>query len=148
MVEYPGYGLYKGKCSSETILKDSEIIIEYLINEIKIPSQNILLLGRSVGTGPATHIASKYDVGGLILVAGYTSLKKLVGDHFGKLAKWMIAERFENITKIETVKCPTLFIHGEMDELISYQHSIELKKRLKEDVYSELYLSKLMTHNK
>ena len=148
MIEYPGYGLYKGKCSSDQILKDSETVLDYLLFEVKINPHNIILLGRSVGTGPATHLASKYEVGGLVLVAGYTSLKKLVGDHFGKVAKWMIAERFENINKMENVKCPTLFIHGEADELISYSHSVELRNRMKEGVYTELYLSKIMTHNK
>lgn len=148
LVEYPGYGLYKGKCNSETILKDSETVINYLIKDLAIPEKHIIPIGRSVGTGPATHVASKYDMGGLILVSPYTSLKKLVGDHFGKLAKWMIAERFQNIEKIANVNCPTILIHGDMDELISSNHSFELQKKIKDGVYSEVYISKTMTHNK
>ena len=148
MVEYPGYGIYKGKCSSENILKDSEIVLEFLNHEINVPLKNILLFGRSVGTGPATHLASKYDIGGLILVSPYTSLKRLVGDHYGRLAGWLIAERFENIKQMENVKCPTLFIHGEKDELIPVRHSLELQQKLKEGVFSEVYTSKDMTHNK
>jgi pimeloyl-ACP methyl ester carboxylesterase len=148
LVEYPGYGLYKGKCCSDNILNDSEIVLEFLVHEVNIPLKNIILFGRSVGTGPATHLAAKYDVGGLILVSPYTSMKKLVGDHFGRLAKWCIAERFENIKEIEFVKCPTFFIHGEKDELIPVKHSIELQQKIKEGVFSELYTSKEMTHNK
>ena len=148
LVEYPGYGLYKGKCTSEAILRDSETVIKYLLEDLSVPEKNIILIGRSVGTGPATHLASKVEVGGLVLVSPYTSLKKLVGDHFGKVAGWMIAERFENIAKIGSVSCPTILIHGELDELISLNHSIELKKKIKDDVYSELYISKTMTHNK
>lgn len=147
-MEYPGYGLYKGKCCSENILKDSEIVMEFLINEMNIPLKNILLFGRSVGTGPATHLAAKYEVGALILVSPYTSLKTLVGDHFGKLAKWMIAERFENIKAIENVKSPTLFVHGEKDELIPLRHSLELRGKLREGVFSEVHVSKDMTHNR
>lgn len=148
IVEYPGYGLYKGKCSSENILKDGEIVLEYLINELNIPSKRIVLMGRSVGSGPATYLASKYDVGALILLSAYTSLKKLVRDHYGKFVQWLIAERFENLERIKDVKCPILLIHGKKDELIPYQHAFELRKKVSEHVYSEVFLPENMTHNK
>jgi len=129
-------------------LKDAEIILDFLIHEIKIPAKNIFLFGRSVGTGPAVHLASQYEVGCLILVSAYTSMKKLIGDHFGKVAKWLFAERFENLMKIDRVKCPTLFIHGNTDELIPVSHSIDLKQKIHEEIYSELFISKNMTHNR
>lgn len=148
MVEYPGYGVYKGKCSSDSILKDAETIMDYLINELCIPAKRILLMGRSVGTGPATFLATKYNVAAIILVSAYLSLKKLVGDHYGKLAKWLIAERFENIERISQVQCPVLLIHGLKDELISYNHALELQKNVRKDVFSEVFLANNMTHNR
>ena len=35
-MEYPGYGLYIGKPNEEQILKDAEIIYDYLTDELKI----------------------------------------------------------------------------------------------------------------
>ena len=35
-VEYPGYGIYEGKANEENILKDSEIVYDYLVDELGI----------------------------------------------------------------------------------------------------------------
>lgn len=50
-VEYPGYGIYKGKCSSEQILMDAEYVYDYLTQIVKIDQENIIIFGRSIGSG-------------------------------------------------------------------------------------------------
>jgi len=128
-------------------MKDAEIIFDYLVSEFSINPKNIILMGRSIGTGAATHLASCRNVGGLILMSGYTSIKGAVKDYAGKLAKCFVGERFENVEKIQKVKCPILLIHGLLDKLIPYRQSVELRSKVKEPVYCEIYLSLGMTHN-
>ena len=147
LVEYPGYGIYKGTTNSEEILKDAEIVFDYLVGEFGINPKNIILIGRSIGTGAATHLASCRNAGGLILISGCTSVKAAVKDYAGRLAKFFISERFENIEKIKNVNCPILLIHGLLDKLIPYKQSVELRSKVKESVYCELFLSLSMTHN-
>ena len=147
LVEYPGYGIYNGLPSSEEITKDAETVFDYLVSEFHLESKNIILMGRSIGTGAATHLASCRNVGGLILVSGYTSLKAAVKDYAGKIAKMFVGERFDNAEKIQKVSCPTLLIHGILDKLIPYRQSVELRSKIKENVYSEIFLSLSMTHN-
>lgn len=77
-VEYPGYGLYKGNPSEEVILEDSQLVMEFLIKKLKIPPENIIIMGRSIGSGPATYVASKYKVGSLVLISAFTSLRAVV----------------------------------------------------------------------
>ena len=51
----------------------------------KISQKNIIVMGRSMGTGPACYLASKYSPSGLALISPYTSIRK-VAEHFvGKL---------------------------------------------------------------
>lgn len=50
-VEYPGYGVYKGKCSSEQILMDAEYVYDYLTQIVKIDQEDIIIFGRSIGSG-------------------------------------------------------------------------------------------------
>jgi hypothetical protein len=38
-------------------------------------------MGRSMGTGPACYLASKYSPSGLALISPYTSIRK-VAEHF------------------------------------------------------------------
>lgn len=57
-VEYPGYGIYDGSPDAYTIQKDAEIVYNYLTQILGIPESSIILFGRSIGTGPATFLAS------------------------------------------------------------------------------------------
>lgn len=146
-MEYPGYGIYRGTPTSEDILRDAETVFDYLVYEFSIKPKDIILIGRSIGTGAATHLASCRNVGSLILVSGCTSVKAAVKDYAGRIARLFFEERFDNLEKIKKVTCPVLIIHGLLDKLIPFRQSIELKSKIQENVYSEIFLSLGMTHN-
>ena len=70
-------------------------------------------MGRSIGSGPACHLASKYeDVAALILMSPFTSLKDAVKTLLGKIPSLLVRDRFINRQVIQTVICSTLLIHG------------------------------------
>ncbi len=52
-MEYPGYSIYKGKTSSETIKEDSMYVYNYMVNKIGFKQKNIIVIGRSIGSGIA-----------------------------------------------------------------------------------------------
>ena len=53
-VEYPGCGLYKKRGSNlQVVLKNSLQIYDCLVNKYSFSESNIVLLGRSIGSGPA-----------------------------------------------------------------------------------------------
>lgn len=35
-IEYPGYGIYKGICNSDTIIKDGYQVMEHIIKVLKV----------------------------------------------------------------------------------------------------------------
>ena len=78
-MEYPGYGIYreydKSRDLTESILNDSEFLYEYLVWSLNIPQSRIILFGRSIGSGPATHLAAKYKPGALLLISPFKSLQ-------------------------------------------------------------------------
>lgn len=123
-VEYPGYGLYKGEPSENAILSDAERVLDFVTNVLMWPLKNIIICGRSIGTGPSCHIASKYkQVGALVLISPFTSIKSVVEGKLGGVAKLMVKERFENIRRVEEIECPLFLLHGKKDTLIPYDHS-------------------------
>jgi len=89
----------------------------------------IILFGRSLGSGPAVFLAAQYPVGGLILVSAFSSIKAAVQSIVGRVVAWTFTERFPNSRIIANVSCSTLFIHGESDSLIPAEHSLRLFKR-------------------
>jgi hypothetical protein len=87
-------------------------VYDYLVNNLKIKEKNILIFGRSIGSGPATHLAANRNPGILILMSPFTSLRNVVSNIAGKFLSYAIKERFKNIDLMEKVKCPTFIIHG------------------------------------
>ncbi|KRX09336.1 hypothetical protein PPERSA_09220 [Pseudocohnilembus persalinus] len=144
-VEYPGYGAYEGNPCSDKIIEDCEIVFEFLTSTLNISAKKIFLFGRSIGSGPATHLASKKRPGCLILMCPYTSIRNIVKDLVGAWPALLVADRFKNIEKISKVRCPSFFVHGQKDKLIPYQHSIDLMSKCQGMSY--LNLSENMTHN-
>jgi abhydrolase domain-containing protein 17 len=54
-VEYPGYGIYQGSPSEDAILKDANYIYQYLTKHSGVEERNIIIFGRSIGTGYLTE---------------------------------------------------------------------------------------------
>lgn len=53
-MEYPGYGLYSGKTNASRIIEDSNSVFKFSEKVLKIDLKNIIVFGRSIGSGPAT----------------------------------------------------------------------------------------------
>lgn len=131
-IEYPGYGLYKTAQPSESQIKeDSLIVYEYLVNKVGLKPSDIILFGRSLGSGPSSYLASKREAYCLFLMSAYTSIKDVSRSLLGKLSYILtpiVYERFRNVDAIKEVKCPVFFLHGAQDTLIPPSHAHELKR--------------------
>jgi len=92
-VEYPGYSVYNDSKSAEKILEDSKYIMDFLQYNLKISSKLIFLFGRSIGSGPATYLSSIRDIGGLILMSAYTSIKGVARNLVGSFLAVFVSER-------------------------------------------------------
>ena len=144
-VEYPGYGVYKGDPDAKKILEDAEIVYDFLTNEVGINPENIIIFGRSIGSGPATHLAANRRPGALILMSPYTSIKAAVKNIAGNWVSSLFAERFCNIDEMEKVECPCFLIHGKKDRIIPWEHSQDLFGKCKAPI--AFNLSETMSHN-
>jgi len=129
-VEYPGYGLLHDMVASEDgVYEVALTAFRFLVDEVNVRYSQIILFGRSLGSGPAVYLAAQYPVGGLILVSAFCSIKGAVQSIAGRLVAMTWKERFPNNKIIANVSCSTLFIHGECDGLIPAEHSLRLFKR-------------------
>ena len=143
-MEYPGYSIYYEKKSAETIENDSLALFDFLTNECKYNNKDIILCGRSIGTGPATYLASKRKPGALILISPIKSIKDTVKNIIGPV-QYLVRDRFNNYERISDVTCPLLIIHGQKDSLIPYEDAIKLSEKTGGPY--ELILPEEMSHN-
>ena len=122
-VEYPNYGVYPGETSAQRLIEDAERVFDFLTHECQLSSHSIILFGRSIGSGPATWLASHTEPCALILMSAYTSIRAVARHLFGALTQYFLAERFNNLVLMPEVTCPTFLVHGQKDTLIPYTHS-------------------------
>ena len=59
------------------------MLMNYLIKVDKISESDIIIIGRSLGSGPATYLASKYSPFALLLIHPLSSLKNAVKQKVG-----------------------------------------------------------------
>ncbi|KRW99902.1 hypothetical protein PPERSA_12578 [Pseudocohnilembus persalinus] len=145
-MEYSGYGIYKGNSSEQQIIDDALEIMKYLTININIDTQNIIIIGRSIGTGIATLLASQYEFMALFLISPFTSLRAVVKHIAGGIAQYFIKDRFKNIEYISKVQCPIYIVHGKQDKMIPYSHSLELKEQCPNAQKCKVDLPNNMTH--
>ncbi len=129
--DYRSFGKSKGRISSEKqIFNDAQIVYDSLKTQYK--EENIIVIGYSIGTGIATHLASTNTPKKLILKAPYYNIHDLAHQYVKILPAFLIRYKFRTNEYILKVKCPINIFHGEEDEVIYCGSSLKLKELLKD----------------
>jgi alpha-beta hydrolase superfamily lysophospholipase len=128
MIDYPGYGKSRGKRSEKILYEDAQNF--YKLANSKFPAEQIIIYGKSLGTGIASQLAMVRDCRRLILETPYYSMDAMGRHYFFiypvmPLSKYSIPthEYFEFITE------PVTMFHGTRDQVIPYKHSKWLLKK-------------------
>jgi pimeloyl-ACP methyl ester carboxylesterase len=125
--EYAGYGPRSTECPSAwSMRRDVVALFDHLITNPEVDPMRIFVWGQSLGSGPATWLASQRSVAGLILQSPFTSAGDVGREHFDWIPESLCPRIFDNLTPMPSLACPILFIHGEMDSTIGIGHSEKL----------------------
>lgn len=82
-VEYPGYGVYEGSATAEQIGLDAQNVFDYLTHTQGLKESDIILFGRSIGSGPASLVASLRNPCALLLMSPFKSIRDVVRESAG-----------------------------------------------------------------
>ena len=130
-VDYPEYGLSTGALTEKSVFETVLAAYDYGLTLDFVDTDNIVAMGYSIGTGPATYLASQRDIKKLILLAPYDELASLYNKKFNVfhgILKNLIRYKFTSYQYAEQISSPVLIITSHDDEVINYQYS----KRLSE----------------
>ena len=130
ILDYRGFGKSEGSITSQKqIFQDVQIAY----NEMKkrYAENRIIILGYSIGTGPATKLASTNKPKLLILQAPYYSLVDMMKYNYPIIPTFILKYKFETNKYIKDCTMPIVIFHGNADEVIYYNSSIKLKELLK-----------------
>jgi abhydrolase domain-containing protein 17 len=119
--DYQGYGTSQGKPSEKGAYDAENAAYDYLTVNLRIPPDHLVVLGRSVGSGPAVRLAAQRPVAALILQSPFLSA-------FRVLTRVPILpfDKFSNYKEIGRVRSPVLIIHGTGDSVIPIWHGQKL----------------------
>ncbi len=132
MLDYRGYGKSSSFINSENQLYvDIQLVYDSL--KMKYNENNIIVLGYSIGTGPATKLASTNNSKLLILQAPYYSLTDLMQYNYSLVPTFILKYNFETNIFLKDCKMPVIIFHGNKDEVIYYESSLKLKKIFKKN---------------
>ena len=126
LVGYRGYDGNPGSPTESGLYADGRSVMRWL-SEHGVPGSGTVLVGNSLGSGPATEIAATHPVAGLVLISGYTSLPDVAASAYPLIpVRLLMRDRFDNIGKINRVMAPILILHGTADRTIPYSHAVSL----------------------
>lgn len=117
--DYRGFPGTPGEISEANILADALAAYDWLAAK----GHPILLWGRSLGTGPATYVASVREAKALLLETPFDSAVAVAGDRYGFLpVQWLMQDQFHVDEWINGVSEPVFVAHGTADRTIGVQH--------------------------
>jgi len=136
-LHYPGYGGSPGSPSEQTIFADALALFDRVHSE----HQNIVVVGRSLGSGVAVRVASVRPVTRLVLVTPYDSLGDVAAQNYPYLpVRWLLKDKYDSWRYAPQVTAPTRIIVAEQDEIIPRVSSERLRTRFKDGVVSYVVL--------
>lgn len=141
--DYTGYGMSSGEPSEEALYADIEAAFKYLRDIVGIPWSDIILYGRSIGSGPSIHLATRTAVRAMVLQSPLLSIYRVAFSSSFTLP----GDMFPNVDRIGQVKCPVYIVHGTNDEVISYSYAEDLVRNCQEGIAYPPYLVENGGHN-
>jgi fermentation-respiration switch protein FrsA (DUF1100 family) len=120
LFDYRQYGRSEGTASEEGLYADARGALAYLRGRDDVVDDRIVYFGRSLGSAIAIDLATSARPWALIVETPFTSLREMAGRMLPGPLSLMVPARFDNLSKIETIKCPVLFIHGDLDDIVPY----------------------------
>ena len=126
LADYRGYGRSQGRPSEAGAYADARANLAYLRSERGIPEERIVLFGRSLGGAVAVDLAQDRPLAGVILESTFSSVADVARSLFGGWVAPLTRGRFDSRVKIQNLRSPLLFLHGDRDRTVP----IEFGQRL------------------
>ncbi|MGH8186957.1 MAG: alpha/beta hydrolase, partial [Steroidobacteraceae bacterium] len=144
VVNYRGYGGTRGKPSQAALFEDALAIHAHVLAK-GVPARDIVVMGRSLGSGVAAMLASERPVGAAILITPYDSLAAVAAHHYSFFpVRLLLKHPFPSADFAKRTKVPALILAAEHDNVVPAVHAQRLHEAWSG---SETHVLEGMGHN-
>jgi len=121
--DYRGFPASPGTISEAGILADAIAAYDWAAEQ----GFPILIWGRSLGSGPATYVASQRDAEALLLETPFLSAVSVAAERYPILpVNWVMLDKFRSNEWIANVEEPVMVAHGTADRTIGVSNGERL----------------------
>lgn len=125
VMDYRTYGKSTGNLSEKNLYSDAQLFYDYAQKHYQ--EKQIVLYGRSLGTGMATRLAADNGPGLLLLETPYYSLLDIGVKRFPWLpVRWFMKYPFRTHEYVQQLRCPVRIFHGTEDRIIPFDSGRKL----------------------
>jgi uncharacterized protein len=125
-LSYRGFGGSTGDISETGLMIDAQAAYDWLLAQ-GIPSDRIVLVGESLGTGVAVQLAARHAVGAVVLDAPYAAAVDVAAGIYPWLpVRLLMKDQFRSIDHIGDITAPLLILHGTRDAVIPFAQGQKL----------------------
>jgi fermentation-respiration switch protein FrsA (DUF1100 family) len=117
IMDYRGFGKSRGRRTESILYSDLQQVYKWLADEYE--EDNIVLYGRSLGSGLASRIASWNNPKMLILDCPYYSFLHHIRRYAFLLPiSWLLRYHIRTDHFVKKINCPVYILHGARDRMI------------------------------
>lgn len=127
MLSYRGYGNSTGSPSEAGFYTDANAAYEYVVHELGIPRDQVIIYGESIGSAVAVELAQHKKVKALVLQAPFSSAVAVAQRvYFWLPVSLLMKDRFESIKKVKNINAPVLVFGAENDRVTGLDEAKKL----------------------
>ena len=128
---YRSYGRSEGTITEQNILDDADKIAQLVQKNYG----DFYILGFSLGSSVASHVASKQKSLGLFLIGAFDSITLLAKEKYGICLSWVLRYKFNNIEILKRIDAKTCMFVSKDDNITYIKNARNLKKHVKNLTY-------------
>ena len=117
VMDYAGYGKSTGTLSERSMLRDAQAVYDALEKE-RAPTEELVVFGRSLGSGVAMFLAAKNRPSRLLLETPYASIVDVAKRLLPWVPSLLVRIKLPSDAWLREVRCPVHVFHGDADEVI------------------------------
>ncbi len=125
--DYRGYGLSEGQPSQAGLIADGIAAVEWVTTKTGVDSSQLLLVGRSLGSGVASAVAAQKPPKALVLVCSFNAMVEVAASQYPIFpVRWLMRNRFDSNQALNNALFPVLIVHGTEDSIVPIKFSRSL----------------------
>ena len=115
LLHYRGYAGSSGKPTEAALVADALALFDRMAHRHK----EVVVIGRSLGSGVAVQVASRRPVARLVLVTPFDSLQSLAAGQFPWFpVRWLLTDTYASVQYAPRVAAPTLIVAAAHDDIV------------------------------